>query len=412
MNARSRAVGIAVFSVAALALVAGAAYAGYKGTLDSARAAEGAIAVVKLGTIQSSVPADGRVVVQQWNLSFGTAGTVKSVNVAEGEAVTAGQVLATLSDSKADAQVTQAQAAVAAARAKLETVREQPKAEDVAARQALVDAAESAVASAQDAYDLLYQESLESTVAASELQSKKGSLVAAQAQLEVAKANLRVAKTSASDAEIAAAEAAVAQSVGALEAAKSELSDYVLRAPADGIAVSVGVTDGQVLGATSAQSPAVVVADLHEVSVEGTLDEMDASGVTAGMPAEILIDALDGQIAKGRVEYVAPTAKVDQNGVATFLIRITPDTAIKGLAPGMAVRLQVITDRVVNVLTVPTAAVSLVAGVAKVSVVDSNESVRQVTVVLGKTDGKVVEVKQGLESGQKIALPMAKAAAK
>jgi RND family efflux transporter MFP subunit len=412
MNARSRTVTVAVFSAAALVLVAGAAYAGYKGTVDSAHADEGTTAIVKRGTIQSSVPADGRVVAQQWDLSFGSAGTVKSVNVAEGDAVTAGQVLATLSDGKADAQVTQAQAAVSAARAKLDTVREQPRSEDVAAKQALVDAAESGVASAQDAYDLLYQESFESTVAASELQSKKGTLAAAQAQLKVAKANLTVAKTSASDAEIAAAQAAVAQAGGALEAAKSGLSDYTLKAPAEGTVVSVGVSEGQVLGASSGQAPAVVVADLREVSIDGTLDEMDASAVTVGMPAEILIDALDGQIAKGRVEYVAPAAKVDQNGVATFLIRVVPDTAVKGLAPGMAVRLQVITERVANVLTIPTAAVSRVGGGAKGSVVGSDGSVRPVTVVVGKTDGKMVEVKQGLESGQKIALPTAKAAAK
>jgi macrolide-specific efflux system membrane fusion protein len=412
MNARSRTVTIAVFSAVAFVLVAGAAYAGYKGTVDSAHADEGATAIVKRGTIQSSVPADGRVVTQQWDLSFGSAGTVKSVNVAEGDAVVAGQVLATLFDGKADAQVTQSRAAVAAARAKLQTVREQPRAEDVAAKQALVDAAESGVASAQDAYDLLYRESLESTVAASELQSKKGALTAARSQLEVAKANLTVAKTSASNAEIAAAEAAVAQAGGTLDSAKSGLSDYTLTAPADGVVVSLGVSVGQVLGTSSGQESAVVIADLREVSIEGTLDEMDASAVTAGMPAEILIDALDGEIAKGRVEYVAPTAKVDQNGVAAFTMKVAPDTAVKGLAPGMAVRLQVVTDRVADVLTIPTAAVSRTGGAAKVNVIGPDGSARPVTVVLGKTDGKIVEVTQGLESGQKIAVPTAKAAAK
>lgn len=405
MNLTAKTTKIAAFSALAVVLVAGAAYAGYQRTATAAEGAEGATVTVKRGTIQSSVPADGRVVAQQWDLTFGAGGTVDSVAVSDGESVVSGQVLATLSSDKVDAQVKQAKAALASARAKLAAVEEQPRREDVATKAALVDAAESSVRSAQDAYDLLYAQSQESTVSAGELQAKEGALASAKSQLKVAEANLAAAKVPASDSEVAAAKAAVAQAAGGLEAAQSELVDYTLKAPADGVVVSVGVSEGQVIGSSSAQQPAIVVADLSEVQVEGTLDEMDASKAEEGMPAEILIDALDGLTVEGTVDYVAQTADIDQTGLATFLIRVVTGEQVDGLAPGMAVRIQVITDRVEDVLVVPTAAVSRTDGAASVMVVGSDGTAQPVKVELGKTDGKMVEVTSGLEAGQKIALP-------
>lgn len=402
---KAKAAKIAAFSSVVVLLVAGAAYAGYQRSTVPAQGAEGNSVSVARGTIQSSVPADGRVVAQEWDLSFGANGTVDSVDVAEGDPVTAGQVLATLRTDKADAQVSQARSALSAAEAKLAAVNEQPRSEDVAAKAALVDAAESSVRSAQDAYDVLVTESAESTVSASELQSKEAALSSATSQLKVAEANLAAAKAPASASDVAAAQAGVEQASGALQAAKDGLTDYELVAPSDGVVVSLALSPGQVLDAAGGQEPAMVIADLTELRIEGALDEMDASTASAGMPAEILIDALDGQVAPGTVDYVAPTAQVDANGLATFLVRVSTDSPVERLAPGMAVRIQVITDRVADVLTIPTSTVSRKDGASTVIVVGSDGTSRQTEVVLGKTDGKVVEVVSGLEEGARVALP-------
>lgn len=397
----------AALAVVALVLLVGAAFAGYQRTAATAAGAGIPSATVVRGTIQSSVPADGRVAVGQWELTFATNGTVESVEVSEGETVTAGDVLATLNSDKADAQVAQARASVSAAQAKLDGLHDQPRSQDVAAKQALVDAAESGVSTSREAYDLLVAESLESTVSALELQSKRAALSAAESQLTVAKANLAVARVPVSPADLAAAAAVVEQAKGALAGAQSALADTILKAPGDGVVLAVGVSEGQTSASGTSQTAAIVVANLDESYLEGTVDETDAAAIKVGMPVDALVDALDGRTIAGTVSYIAKTADVDPSGLATFKIRARTSQPTDELAAGMAVRMQVITDRVSDVLVIPTTTVSRTDGKAVVRVIGADGSLSATPVVLGQTDGKMVEVRSGLEPGQRIALSTA-----
>ena len=59
-------------------------------------------------------------------LNFGTSGTVTAVNVAPGDTVTEGQVLATIDDSSLRSQIETAQANLVAAEARLATDKAGP----------------------------------------------------------------------------------------------------------------------------------------------------------------------------------------------------------------------------------------------------------------------------------------------
>ena len=397
-----KAVHTAVLSLIALTVVAGAAYAGYKRVDASADANQVPTVAVTRGDIQSSVPAEGRLAVDQWELGFGVAGIVESVDVSEGESVTAGEVLATLRTDKADAQIAQARASVAAAQAKLATLRDQPTPQEVAAKQALVDAAESSLENARDAYRIVEEESRESTVSVSELQGKAAAVDNAESQVRIAEANLAAARVPVSSAEIDAAEAAVEDALAGLESATSVLDDHRLTAPADGVVVSISLAEGQAVSAGPSQVPAVVVADLGSLRVDGTIDEADAAAIGTGMPVEVLVDALGGVTLDGEVSRIASVAEVDANGLATFRIMVELDEDAEGLSAGMAVRLQVVTDRVADALVIPTAVVKRSDGKSVVTIVAEDGSLRVVPVELGKTDGKMVEVRGGLEERQRL----------
>lgn len=406
MNHRANTMRNAVIALVALAVVAGGSVAGYLKAV-AAPTADLAVAsaTVKTGTIQSSVPADGRVAAEEWTLAFAVAGTVDSVLVSAGETVTAGQVLATLDDGKVKAQVAQAQGAVDAANARLAGLYAQPRSQDVAAKQALVDAAETALASAREAYSLLVAESVESTVPALELQSKRAAVSSAQSQLSVAEANLAVAKTPAAKAEIDAAKAAVEQALGGLDAAKAALADLNLVAPSDGVVISMNLKPGMAPPSGAGALPAMVIGDLGTMYVEGALDETDLGDVRVGMPVEVLVDALDGESLEGTVSYVSSVAEVDGNGVAAYAIRVDlPDHTV-ALGVGMSVRLQVVTDRVSDVLVIPTAAVRRVDGASTVDILSADGTLVPAKVDLGQTDGTMVEVRSGLTAGAKVALP-------
>lgn len=405
MNQKANTLRKAAIALVAVAVVVGGSVAGYLKAVAAPAEATIASATVETGTIQSSVPADGRVAAEEWTLAFGVAGTVETVLVSGGATVTAGQVLATLDDTKANAQIAQAQGAVDAAKARLAGLYAQPRSQDVAAKQALVDAAESALASAREAYSLLVAESLESTVTALELQSKKATVSSAEAQLSVAEANLTVARAPASNAEIDAAQAAVEQALGGLEAAKVGLDDLKLTSPSDGVVVSMNLKPGMAPPTGAGALPAIVIGNLGSMYVEGALDEADLGDVRTGMPVEVLVDALDGETLEGTVSYVSSVAVVDGNGVATYAIRVDLPDGAAALGVGMSVRLQVVTDRVSDVLVIPTAAVRRVSGASMVEVLSPDGTLVPTKVELGQTDGTMVEVKSGLTAGGKVALP-------
>ncbi|BCJ48300.1 hypothetical protein GCM10010168_26600 [Actinoplanes ianthinogenes] len=82
-----------------------------------------------------------------------------------------------------------------------------------------------------------------------------------------------------------------------------------------------------------------------------------------------------------------------------------PPASVK-LINGADVTLEVVTDRASNVLVLPVEAVAGSQGKGKVDIVTGEDHTRKtVDVVLGLTDGKVVEIKKGLKGDETIAVP-------
>jgi hypothetical protein len=75
------------------------------------------------------------------------------------------------------------------------------------------------------------------------------------------------------------------------------------------------------------------------------------------------------------------------------------------LINGAAVTLQMVTDKASDVLVLPVEAVAGAQGKGKVDVVGPDRVRKTVDVVLGLTDGKVVEIKKGLQGDETVAIP-------
>ena len=391
-----------LIALVALAFIAGSAYYGYAASAGDVEPAVRTAAVTR-GTIQTSVPAEGRIEVDTWELSFAGQGVVAKVRVKPGDEVTEGQVLAELDDARADTQVDQAQAALKGAEAKLDGVLSGPASSEVAVKEASVDAAEDSLDSAKEAYDVLVAESLETTVSESELQSKKTAVANAESALKIADANLTAARAGATDDQVAEARASVTQAKAAVAAALAAAGDSVIMAPVDGTVVSVDVKPGSATPAGG--TPAIVIADLDHPFVEATLDENDYAKAESGLPVDVLVDALDGTSLEGTVTSLSTVGEADANGIVTYSLTASLDVSDSKAAAGMTARLDVITERVADVLTIPTEAVRLEGGKQVVSVIDENGQARTAAVALGMTDGSVVEVRQGLKLGDRVALP-------
>jgi HlyD family secretion protein len=193
---------ISVLVIAAALVVAGVLVA-----RNRAGAATSAVPVqtvtVTQGRIEVTIGASGNVAAsQQANLAFGASGTVAQVSVTDGQRVKAGQVLAQLDTTNLQLQVQEAQAALDAAQANLETAQQPASADDIAS-------AEAALASAQANYDSV------------KAGPSKADLAAARASLASAQANYKSVKAGPTADSLAAAKAALDNALASLQQAQS-----------------------------------------------------------------------------------------------------------------------------------------------------------------------------------------------
>jgi hypothetical protein len=81
-----------------------------------------------------------------------------------------------------------------------------------------------------------------------------------------------------------------------------------------------------------------------------------------------------------------------------------PPPSVK-LINGASVTLQVVTAKAAKAMVLPVEAVAGVQGKGKVDIVGADQQRKTVDVVLGLSDGKVVQIKSGLKGDETIAVP-------
>ncbi len=168
-------------------------------------------AVVQRSNIAATVSATGSVVSQNSSqLTFRSSGRVIEVNVSPGSTVTKGQVLARLDPRDLQLQLDQARASLSSAQAKLDTIKDGARPEDIASARAQVSSAQAKLS------DMISG-------------GRPEDVASAQAAVDSAQAKLNLAMHPYTDAEIRAQESAVAQAQAALQKAQTDL--YNLQHP-------------------------------------------------------------------------------------------------------------------------------------------------------------------------------------
>jgi HlyD family secretion protein len=356
-------------------------------------------AAVGLRPAGNPVVASGEVVpAREAHLAFTTAGRVQTVTAAEGDMVQSGQTLVTLETRVPDADVAQAQAALAAAQAQQALLEAGPRPAAVAAVQAQVAAAQAALDQATAQRDQLTCGATDAEIAAARaqlaaaqaeekatreayhqvreqkaadwkqeaallrlraaeqrfvaaeaqlaltqqgtrvrLRAAQAAVQAATAQRDTAQAQLDLLRAGATAEEIAAAEAAVAQAEAALAAARAVRDQATLRAPFAGTVAALEVSAGETV------LPGQVVltlADLDHLRAETTdLSEMDVDQVAVGQRATVYVEALGLEIG-GQVLSIEPRAGTI-GGDVVYKVVIELDEQPPGLRWGMSVDVEV-----------------------------------------------------------------------
>jgi multidrug efflux pump subunit AcrA (membrane-fusion protein) len=225
----------------------------------------------------------------------------------------------------------------------------------------------------------------------------------ARALLEVADAQVKLANAPASAEELRAAETTVEEASAQAELARSRQRDATLTAPIGGIITDIRARVGSMVGPTAAFLTLIP----PDMQVIVQVDEAQLAQLQIGQGANLSVEGFPKEAFSGTVKAIAPVLDPRTRSVAVLLD--IPDPQGK-LRPGMFAQLAIQVGQRAGALLVPKEAVLRVGSVdpsapAQSVVYTVTESrVHKQIVSLGASDGKNVEILQGLQEGMDLVL--------
>lgn len=183
----------------------------------------------------------------------------------------------------------------------------------------------------------------------------------------------------------------------AYELAQKKLDDAVIRAPVGGTISERLVQTGEFI---RENTQVVTIVQINPLKLRTAVQERYAELLHPGLPARFQVEAIPGATFEGKVTNVSPS--IDQT-TRTFPVEVLVDNSGRRLKPGFFAKGVIFTQRDENVMAVPELAVSTMAGVSTVFVIDSESRVKQQVVSLGAREGNLIEVVSGLEGTEKLA---------
>jgi HlyD family secretion protein len=379
---------------------------GYAYSASSSRPLVG-VATVSVAPLKVTVSASGELVpARTAGVYPPVSGTLASVSVRDGAAVTAGQVLARLNTGPLKLAVAQARAAYSAAVAELEAINNAvPTAIERSAARAALSAARSQVSTATKNYSD-YRRAYDDAPA-----DQRPAMVATLRTLRTAKASAQAALTSAKAGKtklskagrVSAARTAANQSItatsSALSRAKNELRAAELTAPfagtvtfADTVEAGSGVTAGVAV---------FTVVDPNRMEFEAAVNETDITTVDPKQSATVTVDAFN-QPFTGRVIAVQAAPQTTSTGTVAFGVRISIDVGSARVFPGMSGSADIVVQSVADALSVPVESVLTQGSSTSVFVLGSDDVAHARPVTIGVSTDAAAQVLSGLSAGEQV----------
>lgn len=285
----------------------------------------------------------GEIDATRVDVSAKISGRVADQAVRDGAQVKEGQLLLVLDSPELQARVQQAEAALAAARAQLEKIRNGTRVEEVrqaenahAEAVAALTVAEQTFARIKRLHNAKAISSQNYDEAKSQLDMARQREKRARAAMDMAHAGARVEDEQAVDAQARLAEAKLAE-------VESMRADVQLRSPINAEVNKVLVRRGELI---SAGYPLVTLVDLNDLWAVVQLREEYLTHIRMGETFKARIPALGNREVIFRVNYIAPlgdfaTWRATNNAgsfdLKTFEVHGQPVEPVPGLRPGMSV---------------------------------------------------------------------------
>jgi multidrug resistance efflux pump len=223
--------------------------------------------------------------------------------------VAAGDKLFELDDRMLQAELRNRKAALAAAKADLTRMENEPRPEQLRMREAKLHESKANLLNQQDQYNRAKELFKRRVETAENLVAREQSLHAAEAQVDAAQAEYEMTKRGAWSFDKEVARAAVAQAEAQVEHTVTELERLTIRALVAGRVLQVNVRPGEFVGAPPGQA-LIVLGNIEQMHVRVDIDENDIPRFVPGSAGIAMVRGRPGvefPLSFVRVEpYVVP----------------------------------------------------------------------------------------------------------
>ena len=315
---------------------------------------------------------------EQVMLSLKVTGRLEEMLVDLGSPVRRGQLIARLTPTDFELRLSQAQAALQQARARLGL---EPSGDDDTVdieTTAVVRQAKAGLEEARrqrDRYATFVQRG-----------------ISARADLETADSQLQIAEGRYQDSleEVRNRQAVLAQRRTEVALARQQLEDTSLKSPIDGVVRERHAFAGEY---RSAGTAIVTVVRQHPLRLQLAVPERASADVRVGQVVRVIVEG-DAEAYRGRVARLSPAIT---EGNRTLAIEAEVPNEAGRLRPGMFARAEIVTDEALGIV-VPQSALVVFAGVEKLLVVKEGK-VHEQRVRSGRRIGDRIEILEGVTTG-------------
>lgn len=341
---------------------------------------------VTRGNVQTSVLATGTLKPSRWvAVGAQVSGQIETLNVALGDHVTAGQVVAEIDSITQENDLQSEEAALEDIRAQLDE---------------------------KQADLTYYSKVLERAVTL----RRKG-----VTEAEYDEAEMQVATT---QAQIASLKAQMSQAEVSVSTAQANLGYTRITSPIDGTIISIVSQEGQTVNASQSTPTIVIVAQLDTMTVRADIAEVDVVSVQPGQEAWFTILGDRQTRYEAQLKTIEPAPEDVKNDttlttssssssssssddaiyyVGTFDVP-NPDGR---LLTYMTAEVHIVTGEARDVLTVPSSAITGQGAQAQVTVLTPSGRPEMRRVTVGLDNGTNAEVTDGLAEGEQVVLGQA-----
>jgi len=191
-------------------------------------------------------------------------------------------------------------------------------------------------------------------------------------------------------------EAIVEEKRAALDLAKKQLTDTEIVSPISGVVKEKAASRGEYL---QPGKPIVTIVQVDPLRLRADIPEYAAASVRTGQTMTLTVESFPGRTFTGRVVRIGPSLNEQTRALTVEAEVRNPGNLLR---PGMFAKSNLVTANDALALMAPRRAVQVIAGLNKIFVID-NGRVSERIVKLGAVDGDLIEIVEGVKSGEVVA---------